>query len=278
MNIDVAADHINMQLTEPKRLPWWLGRKHAHTDERADVAARAHRQILNGRSISNALDEAWLDLRGLFPGKPSDVMLDVRLSAAHVFVGLMKLPPGETATTPHHAMQGIAETWAHHVWRLEPGERITRSQKLAPTGAFLVSSTNRSVHEAISSFAKESRLHLRSCLPAALSPQLMQRVFDAPAKYRRQDASAADALILWTELMSTGCRAPQVQLFRWSNGSPSAMWRGWIPPQGTSEADDTALKAAIRRFLRSSDEVLDIAIYRTSWPRAANNVSLESKV
>ena len=246
-------------------------------DGRSTVSAGTHQRIQDGWPISNALDKAWLDLCEFYPGKRSDVMLDVRLSAAHVFVGFMELPAAEANTTPRYAMQGIAETWANHVWQLAPGEWITRWQKLTPTGAFLVSSANRSVHEAILSFAKGNRLHLRSCLPASLSRQHVQSMLSSPAVTRRQDSGTADALILWTELLSSGRRASQVQIFRWSNGSPSAIWRGWIPPQDNIEKEDIALKGAIRRFVMSSGNLVDITIHRSSWPTAADALSPTSE-
>lgn len=225
---------------------------------------------LEGSSLLAALDDCWSEFKGAYPQKLDRVTLDVHLSSAHVFVGLMELRPSESAISRSDAWKDIVESWAGQVWHQAPGTRITRWQRLDNTGAVLVSSTDRNIHEALLRFAQRHQMRLRSCLPAALSPQIMDSTLESSGSPHERAPLAMETLILWTEFNATGQRIAPVQLLRWAKGSPNAIWRGWLPPRGDIQDEENALKGAVRRFLGLSQEASHLTVLRTRWPSGMN--------
>jgi hypothetical protein len=269
LTVDLAIDHVVMRVRRPShglfRWRWRVGQ-----DKSAPKLAGAARTSLAGSSLEDALDHCWSQLKIAYPHKLDRVTLDVQLSSAHVFIGLMELPPSESSMRRSGTWNDIVESWAGQVWLSDSSTRVTRWQQLDGAGSVLVSSTDRSVHEACLRFAQKNHMRFRSCLPAALSPQIMDGVLESSDAPQERNPIASDIVILWTECTAAGQRVAPVQLLRWAKGAPNTIWRGWIPSHNDIKDDENALTGAVRRFLGSSQGASQVTVLRMRWPNGSD--------
>lgn len=211
-------------------------------------------------SLSQAMDQAWLGLQHKLGGKLQGIVFEAQLGQAYARLDLLELAEGAQLPGAVNLTDTFLQAWAAQRWQLDPATQVIRSQVQAGSAKRLVSCVDRVVLNELEAFARQHQLRFMRCRPALLDA-LDQQVQAAKSGAVHQGAR----ILVWTEQARAARRSPVVQLLRFEGAQLQALWRGWLPPEASADADD-ALEGAKRRFLACHGADPTERVHQQHWP------------